>query len=97
MPDPELFDAIARLGAGGLLAIAVWALATGRVVRGAEVAQLRAERNEYRDLHSSALARLDRITDGIELLTKTVERLDAQRQQATADAVSAVLKRLEKP
>ena len=82
--SPELVQAISGLGALGFAIIAVWGFATGKVRVGSivdkEAEILRTERNEYKQLHSGALARMDRLAEAVDQLTKAVDRLEQNRR-----------------
>lgn len=73
MPSPEAVDAITRLGVAGLLVIAVGAFASGRIRVGSLVDR---DLNQWKDLATGSLARLELAAKAIELLTKAVEKLE---------------------
>lgn len=70
MIDPTVVDAIAGLGALGFAIIAVWAFATGKIRVAGLVdkreADLVAERNEWRIMAETTVAKLGRLTDVLE-------------------------------
>lgn len=80
MPDPKVLDAIGGLSATALFVLAIWALYTRRVRTAGEVqedkaegdarlAEMRVDRDEWKNVAKSALAKLDRLTDVVETLT----------------------------
>ncbi len=80
MPDPALLEAAARLSATGLFVLAIFALYTRRVRTAGEVAEdkaqaderlaeMKADRDEWRNVAKSSLAKMDRLTDVVETLT----------------------------
>jgi hypothetical protein len=80
MPSTDFVDAIANLGPSALFVIALWAFLTGKVRREGEMkdsraegetrlAELRVDRDQWKDIANSSLARLDRLTDVVETLT----------------------------
>lgn len=86
VPSPEVVNAIAGLGSTSLLVVALWAFFTGRIRRESEVkdirsegesriAELRTDRDEWKDIANQSLEKVDRQTDVVEKLTAMVEML----------------------
>lgn len=86
VPSPDVVNAIAGLGSSALLVIALWAFATGRVRRESEVkdvraegesrlAEMRTDRDGWKDIAGNSLEKVNRQTDVVEKLTAMVEML----------------------
>ena len=86
VPSPEVVNAIAGLGSSALLVIALWAFFTGKVRRESEIkdiraegesrfAEMRADRDGWKDIAGKSLEKVDRQTDVVEKLTAMVEML----------------------
>lgn len=80
MPDPKLLEAIGGLSATALFVLAIFALYTRRVRTSGEVqedkadadarlAEMRVDRDEWKAVAKSSLAKMDRLTDVVETLT----------------------------
>lgn len=80
MPDPKLIEAIGGLSATSLFILAIIALYTRRVRTQGEVqedkaeadarlAEMRVDRDEWKNVAKSSLAKLDRLTDVVETLS----------------------------
>jgi hypothetical protein len=80
MLSPDVVDAISSLGSSALFVIALWAFVTGKVRRESEVkdsrlegesrlAEIRADRDEWKTIANGALAKLDRLTDVVETIS----------------------------
>jgi len=67
--DPSTVDAIAKLSATGLLALGFLLLYLGKLRRESEVVEIRSDRDEWKNIAKSALAKLDRLTDVVEALS----------------------------
>jgi hypothetical protein len=78
--SPDVIDAIANLGSSALFVIALWAFVTGKVRRESEfrdartegesrLAELRADRDEWKAIANSSLAKMDRLTDVVEAIS----------------------------
>lgn len=79
--DPGIVDAFSKLGALGFAIIAVWGFATGRVQPKstieanrledlAWIAELRAERDEWKAVAKASVDGLNRVTDRLESLAR---------------------------
>jgi hypothetical protein len=86
MPSPISFETIAGLSPVALFVIALWAFFTGRIRREGEVkdvlasgesrlAEMRADRDGWKDIANESLEKVDRQTDVVEKLTAMVEML----------------------
>ena len=73
--SPEIVDAISSLGALGFAVLAVWGFATGRVRPGSLVdrreAELLSERDEWRTIAETAIAKIGPLTAAVEKLAGT--------------------------
>jgi hypothetical protein len=80
--DPTFIDGISKLGALGFAVIAIAALVTrqihtkgefmdSRAFDDARLAEMRADRDEWRAIAKSSLNKLDRLTDVLEAFTGT--------------------------
>ena len=80
MPSTETVNAIASLGSSALFVIALFAFVTGKVRRESEfkdasalaetrLTELRGDRDEWKGIANSSLAKMDRLTDVVETIT----------------------------
>lgn len=92
MPDAEAFDAVAKLGAGALFAIAVFAFYTRRVrTRGeveendakadARLAEMRADRDAWRKIAEQYGEKLDELTRILTLIVGWAAKLEEILEQ----------------
>jgi flagellar biosynthesis/type III secretory pathway M-ring protein FliF/YscJ len=79
MPTPEQIDAVGKIGAFGLVVLALVAMYTRRVRTASEanedkaeadarLAEMRADRDAWKALATSGNEKIDRLTDAVNLL-----------------------------
>lgn len=84
MLDPAVVRAFTDLGLSGALLIGIWAFATGRVLprrsldddrthQATDVAELRKDRDEWKAIATTAVAKLDRVGDLLEDLLRNAK------------------------